>query len=135
MQSCCVSLVNVLTCFEKSLSSEKPYIVIKGEDKVVCGCAANFKADVIKIYLSCWLIKWHKLSGLITDIINTSNEKYTGSTDTQLVIQSVCREDGGKYQAVMSQESKGIEDRLSSNIICLHVVEDILFFKLYIYIL
>lgn len=115
-----------------TISLEEPHIVIKGEDEVVCGCTANFKAEVKKIDLSRWLIKWQKLNGLITEIINTSKEKYTGSTDTQLVIQSVCKEDEGKYQAVILQESKGIENRLSSNIICLHVVEGILFLKLYL---
>lgn len=110
-----------------TISLDEPHIVIKGEDEVMCGCTTTFKAEVTKLDLSIWLIKWQKLCGLITEIINTSKEKYSGSTDTQLVIQSVCKEDEGKYQAVIFQESKGIENRLSSNTICLHVVKGILF--------
>lgn len=124
LENCKLLLEAIVILGQQRKNGEEPHIVIKGEDEVVCGCTANFKAEVKKIDLSRWLIKWQKLNGLITEIINTSKEKYTGSTDTQLVIQSVCREDEGKYQAVILQESKGIENRLSSNIICLHVVED-----------
>lgn len=93
----------------------------------MCGCTANFKADVKKIDLSLWSIKWHKLSGTSTESIDISKERYRGSTNTTLVIQSVCKEDEGKYQAVISQESKGIEKRMRSNIICLHVVGGIIY--------
>lgn len=48
-------------------------------------------------------------------------ENYSGSTKRKLVINSVCKEDEGEYQALLSFESKG-PDYKSRNTIRLHVI-------------
>lgn len=63
---------------------EELYIVIKGEDEIVCGCIVNFKVDVNKIDFFFWLIKWYKFSGIKS--IDKSKEKYRGSIDIIFVI-------------------------------------------------
>lgn len=52
-------------------------------------------------------------------------EKYSGSTKGKIVINSVCNEDAGEYQAVLSFESNG-PDYKSRNTIRLHVIGGIL---------
>lgn len=48
-------------------------------------------------------------------------EKYIGSSKKKLVINSVCKEDEGEYQAVLSPELNGPEYK-SKNTIRLHAV-------------
>lgn len=48
-------------------------------------------------------------------------ERYSGSTKLKLVIHSVCKEDEGEYQAVISLESNGPEYK-SRNTIRLNVI-------------
>lgn len=53
------------------------------------------------------------------EIIDTTLEKYSGSTDTRLIIPSVCKEDAFVYQASLSD---GNNQTLYSNAINLHVL-------------
>lgn len=61
-------------------------------------------------------------------------EKYNGSTKKTLVINSVCKEDEGEYQAVLPFESNG-PDYKSRNTIRLHVTGGELANKMKHYIL
>lgn len=70
---------------------------------------------------SCWSLTWHRRRGDDIKCIDTSVEKYRGSTKRTLVINSVCKEDEGEYQALLSFESKG-PDYKSRNTIRLHVI-------------
>lgn len=107
------------------LFTDRPEIFIKGEDRVICGRAARFDANVKNADLSFWQVTWefekHTETG--KQCIDTSTEKYSESTKEILNIKSVCLEDEGKYQAVLTQESNGNEYTVSSNSICLHVLE------------
>lgn len=70
---------------------------------------------------SCWSIIWHRRRGDDIKCIDTSVEKYSGSTKRKLVINSICKEDEGEYQALLSFESNG-PDYKSRNTIRLHVI-------------
>lgn len=74
-----------------------------------------------KVESSCWSITWRKRRGDVIKCIDTDMEKYSGSTKKKLVIQSVCKEDEGEYQAILSNESNGPEYK-SRNTIRLHAV-------------
>lgn len=68
-------------------------------------------------------IKWQRRRGQFVEIIDTTLEKYSGSTDTRLIIPSVCKEDALVYQASLSD---GNNHTLYSNAINLHVLGGIL---------
>lgn len=89
------------------------------------GDTAHFEADVKKADSSCWSITWHRRRGDDIKCIDTSVEKYSGSTTRKLVIKNVCKEDEGEYQVLLSFESKG-PDYKSRNAIRLHVIGGIL---------
>lgn len=100
--------------------SDEPDISIKGENEKNCGETALFEADVENVKASSWTITWHKRRGDVIKCIDTCTEKYSGSTKRKLVIKSVCKEDEGEYQAVLSFESNG-PDYKSKNTIRLYV--------------
>lgn len=97
----------------------------------MCGQTARFEANVKKANLSCWQISWEieKHTETVKKRIDTSTDKYSDSTKEILNIKSVCKEDEGKYQAVLSWESKGNEYNVSSKKMCLHVLEGKVFKK------
>lgn len=101
--------------------SETPDIIIHGENEIICGGTAQFEADVKKVESSCWSVAWQKQRGNVIERINTRMERYSGSTKKKLVIKTVCKEDEGEYQAVLSLESKGSYFK-SRNTIRLHVL-------------
>lgn len=74
-----------------------------------------------KVESSFWSITWQKRKGDVIKCIDTNKEKYSGSTKKKLVIKSVCKEDEGEYQAVLSLETNGPEYK-SRNIIRLHAI-------------
>lgn len=102
---------------------DEPEITIRGLNEIVCGGKAEFEADVKKVETSCWSITWQKRNGDVIKCINTDldKEKYGGSTKRKLVIPSVCKEDEGVYQAILSFESNGPEYK-SRNTILLHAI-------------
>lgn len=102
--------------------SDEPDISIIGENEKKCGETAIFEANVEMVKSSNWNIAWYKRKGNVSECIDTSTEKYWGSTKTKLVIKSVCKEDEGEYQAVLSFESNGPDYR-SKNTIRLYVLE------------
>lgn len=125
LEECKSILDGYLYLRKQTVEKEGPEIFIKGEDKVMCGETARFEANVKKANLSCWQITWEieKHTETVKKCIDTSTEKYSDSTKEILNIKSVCKEDEGKYQAVLSGESNGNEYIVSSNKICLHVME------------
>lgn len=74
------------------------------------------------IETACRSIKWQKRNGKDFEDINTRDEKYSGSTNKILVIQSVCKEDEGDYRAVLSLESNENDYEQSRNTIRLTVL-------------
>lgn len=117
-----------VTCLSKLLFLfviDEPDIFIQGENEILCGGTARFEADVKNVESSCWSITWQKRRGGVIKCIDTNMEKYSGSTKKKLVIRSVCKEDEGEYQAVLSFESNGPEYK-SRNIIRLHAIGGIL---------
>lgn len=89
-------------------------ISIKGENEVICGKIARFLVDVNPAERPNSLVTWQKVRGRVIEQIDTSREKYRGSYDRQLVINSVCKEDEGEYQAVLSQLSNGMKKTFSN---------------------
>nr|XP_034318682.1 uncharacterized protein LOC105324463 isoform X2 [Crassostrea gigas] len=97
----------------------EPSICIKGEEQIICGDTAEFKAEVKRAEKFSFPIKWQRRRGQFVEIIDTTLEKYSGSTDTRLIIPSVCKEDALEYQASLSD---GNNHTLYSNTINLHVL-------------
>lgn len=100
----------------------EPGIRIKGKEEVKCGDIAEFKAEVTTAENFCMPIIWQRHRGKSVEIIDTTLQKYSGSTNTKLVISSVCKEDAFEYQASLSRESNGNKYTVSSNIIRLSVL-------------
>lgn len=103
------------------LISDEPAIFIQGENEICCGGTARFEADVKNVESSCWSITWQKRRGDVIKRIDTNMGRYSGSAKKTLVINSVCKEDEGEYQAALSLESNGPEYK-SRNIIRLHAI-------------
>lgn len=91
------------------------------------GETARFKAVVTPGEPDDWSVTWQRLIGDKSILIDTSEKKYARSTDKQLVIQPVCMEDDGKYQADIHRNNL----KTSSKTFFLHVVGGtcILFFN------
>lgn len=71
--------------------------------------------------VSHWSITWQRRKGDTINCIDTTKKEYRGSTNRILVIKSVCKDDEGEYQVVLSRESNG-PDYKSKNSIHLHVL-------------
>lgn len=104
-------------------------ISIEGPEKVLYGTTAQFNAFMNQKNLKGWSLKWQKLVGLTHVPINLSEDKYTGTTDEMLSIQSVCKEDEGGYQAILSKA----QFLVLSNIIFLRATGGILAKTLFVY--
>lgn len=68
---------------------------------------ARFVAEVTPIDLFGWSLSWQKIDKQISERIDTSQDKYRGSTERQLVMQSLQKEDEGDYQAILTRISCG----------------------------
>lgn len=101
-------------------------ISIEGQGTVLCGESAIFNAVISPEHLKGWSVTWQKLLGWTNEHINTKTEKYNGSTDQKLCIHSVCEKDEGKYQAILSRDTKGKTIIVVSNTIFLQVVGGII---------
>lgn len=103
--------IYVLNCF-----TDEPDIWIEGPEKVVCGSTACFKATVKeKIVTSC-SVTWQKeINNEIKQIDPRS------SNNEELCIESVCKDDEGEYQAVLSFKEDGFRKTVESNSIFLQV--------------
>lgn len=80
-----------------------------------------------------WSISWQRVRGSVTYQIDISDEKYSDSTRTKLVIHSVSKDDEGDYQAVLASESNGNKRKIESNAIFLHIMGGILYYYEYFY--
>lgn len=78
-------------------------ISIEKNVEATCGDTAHFKAD-IRLEESAFLfVSWEKkIDGPASKHIDINCGKYKGSTSRQLNIHSVCKEDEGEYQAVIT---------------------------------
>lgn len=100
-------------------------ISIEGPERVLCGTTATFNAFMNPENLKGWSLTWQKIVGLTHLPINSSTAKYIGTTDEVLFIQSVCKEDEGGYQAILSRGSKA-QRLVLSNVIFLQATGGIL---------
>lgn len=106
--------------FYANFFAENTEILITGAEEVTCGETARFEADVKEAEPSSWSVTWQKVHGRkMTEEIDTGSEKYKGSSNRRLVINTVGKEDEGEYQAVLSRE---LNRRIFSNLIYLHPV-------------
>lgn len=105
--------------------SEEPMISIEGPNNVLCGHTAKYIVVTTPENLKGWSLTWHKLLKCTQMRINSNAEKYYGSTEKNIVIQSVCKEDEGGYQAILSKDSKP-NTSVSSNVIFLQAIGGIL---------
>lgn len=94
--------------------ADEPDISIKGVREVMCGNTARFLVEVNPTEPFSGLVTWQKVRGKVTKEIDISREKYRGSCDRQLVINSICKKDEGYYQAVLSKVSNGKKKTFSN---------------------
>lgn len=102
--------------------TDEPDIWIRDPEKVVCGSTARFEAVVQGKQFSNLAVIWQKLCRDKSKQIEKGNQKFWGRTNEELVIESVCKEDEGTYQAVLSIEEGRIRKTIQSNVIFLQVV-------------
>lgn len=97
--------------------TDEPDIWIEGTEKVVCGSTAHFKATVKEKRVSSLSVTWQKIINDESKQIDTSHEKFS----PDLYIKSVCKNDEGIYQAILSFEENGVRKTVQSNSIPLQV--------------
>lgn len=100
-------------------------ISIEGPERVLCGTTATFNAFMNPENLKGWSLTWQKIVGLTHLPINSSTDKYIGTTDEVLFIQSVCKGDEGGYRAILKRGSKA-QRLVLSNVILLQATGGIL---------
>lgn len=103
---------------------DQPEISIEGIGRVSSGGTAQFKASINNAVSSEWTNYWEKVKGMTTEKLILHDKKYTGSSNTVLIIWHVSKEDEGFYQASISQNNK----TYISNSIELQVAEGNAFF-------
>lgn len=74
-------------------------------------------------------VSWDKVERLVRTQIDIEDEKYRGSDDTQLIIHNVCKEDEGRYQAVISRNQ---DVKIFSNELFLHPIGGIQSFWMFL---
>lgn len=119
----------MLCVFHTFFVLAEPGICIKGKEQIICGDTAEFKADMKRAEKISFPIKWQRRRGHCVEIIDTTLEKYSGSTNTKLVIPSVCKEDAWEYEAYLSSEPNGNNYTVYSNTIRLSVIGGMLLVK------
>lgn len=119
-----ILIVYNMILFSIVYTTDQPEISIKGdrEIEVLCGDTACFEVELQQADLTHWTITWQKNIATRIEQINTSTSRYIDSTDRKLVIHSVCKEDKGNYQAVLSEKVSNGKSVLQvvSNVIFLH---------------
>lgn len=110
--------------------SENPKISITGPTSVLCGNNAKFTADINPENLKGWSITWEKVIKQTSIRINSSTEKYSGSTDKSLVIRHVCKGDTGGYRAILSRDLEEEKISVLSKVIVLQATGGISFTSL-----
>lgn len=102
-------------------------VLITGVGEVTYGNTARFEANVKSFFgsTSCSLT-WQKSRGRIKEQIDIHCEKYEGSDDRQLIINSVCKKDEGEYQASLLYSKNCI---VLSNSIYLKPIGGIVYFQ------
>lgn len=101
---------------------DEPEISIIVANGGVRGECTRLIADVTPTDLFGWSLKWQRVKNLKTEKIDINREKFRGSNERQLVIHSMCEEDGGNYQAVLTRDTGGKYQIISSTV-CLPITE------------
>lgn len=93
--------------------------MIKGKNEVLYGETARFDAVIKQTETSNRPVTWQRKKGDDIKILKASDEKYKYSTNRQLFIWSVGKDDEAEYQAVVSTGNKS---SITSNSIHLHIL-------------
>lgn len=78
-------------------------IYIHGETAVLCGETAHFEAEITiekEVHLP---VTWDRVNRFVRTQLDLEDEKYRGSDSRQLLIHNVCKDDRGRYQAVIAR--------------------------------
>lgn len=111
-----LSVLLIIT-FDVTLNYFNSAIQIFGPTRVSCGATAFFKANIElekDVHLS---VSWERVGRSVRTQINMEDKKYWRSNDTRLIIHNVCKEDEGRYQAVISLNQ---DVKIFSNEVHLH---------------
>lgn len=112
-----LSVLLIIT-FDVKLNYFYSAIHLCGPTRLHCGATAFFEANIKleqDVHLS---VSWEKVGRLVRTQINIDDKKYWGSNDTRLIINNVCKEDEGRYQAVISLNQ---DVKIFSNEVHLHL--------------
>lgn len=104
---------------EFSYKKDEPVISIDGAEEAICGSTIRFNVSVKPANTPEWSVIWQKNRTGSTELIDITSRKYSGSHSRQLVINSVEKEDEGKYKAFLSRKSNGKNYKIFSNCIYL----------------
>lgn len=85
--------------------SDEPVILISGAEKAICGSTIQFNSHVKPANTSERSGNWKKNRTSATEQIYITSRKYCGSRNRQFVINSVEKEDEGKYKAFFPRGS------------------------------
>lgn len=79
-------------------------ICVSGDTEVLCGNTGRFVAEISTEQDVYWPLNWDRVDGLVREQIDIENKKYEGSDTRTLIINNVCMEDKGGYEAVISRK-------------------------------
>lgn len=68
--------------------------------EIKCGKTAQFEADVKQTKISKRPVTWQKNNTGARNMTDVRGRKYSGSHNRQLLVNSVCKKDEGKYKAI-----------------------------------
>lgn len=74
--------------------------MIDEADEIKRGKTALFKADVKQTKISKRSVTWQKNNAGARELIDVRSRKYSGGHNRQLVVNSVCKKDEGKFKAI-----------------------------------
>ncbi|XP_061191675.1 uncharacterized protein LOC133199872 [Saccostrea echinata] len=121
-----IILEGILHILKENDDNSGPSITIRGNDKIFFGEKTCFEAVLDRCsHSNNWPITWEKIQGNITEQLDTSKEKYRGSSSRCLMISNVSKEDEGEYRAVISRENNGTHIKIPSNCKRLTVIGDL----------
>lgn len=107
---------------ERNRPTDTPKLTLQCGEQKNCGESAIFEVTVGDDDLSNnWPVTWQKCIGAMTEQLDTSTRRYSGSSSRRLVIPRVSKSDQGEYRATVLREVRGTHIQIPSNPIYLTV--------------
>lgn len=107
---------------ERNRPTDTPKLTLQCGERKNCGESAIFEVTVGDDDLSNnWPVTWQKCIGAMTEQLDTSTRRYSGSSSRRLVIPRVSKSDQGEYRATVLREVRGTHIQIPSNPIYLTV--------------